>query len=466
MPEDETRLRARFTELLLHAPTRDLREGFGLARRLGPAAAPVLWALTSAEKSNMKRRMAVLAAACLAEGEGGEARMLQHLDDRSPLQDRLVVCLHLALAPARTRRPQEFWERTLGRDQKEPEPLLLVLALLASARSEGSGALCPPSLLRVENPGVTAAAVCAGAPVSDAFVQPYLRPRPPAHAAFVQRAQMLAALPDRAEDVPTNDGIERARAFVQASGEANATLRDAAALLLSYGDAIRPDGQSRPEWRLLQLYAAEPRAATTLANWLQALPSPLDEPARTRLAVAYVMSRPIATVVDERSAWGSVAAIRRHVALALAWRLCRITVPNAIRTPQPDLPEWGFVRWASGDDGRVAANFDDPDLQQGAGLADAGRLSREAAARLFEDTLWRWGSHPGLGRFAVQQEFVRDLVLSGSLPGNRYAIGLADHLRYLPAGLGNENDFFWLAVELYEFMREPALPIPAECRLR
>lgn len=465
MPEDETRLRARFTELLLNAPTRDLREGFDTARRLGPAAAPVLWTLVAAEKSNMKRRMAVLAAACLAEGEGGDERVLQRLDERSPLQDRLVSCVHLALGPKRVRRPQEFWPHVLGSDRNEPEPLLLVAALLASSRFPETGSECPSGLLRVENPGVTAAAVYAGAPVSDTFVQNYLRPRPPAHATFVQRAQLLRALPTRPGEVLPNEMVERAAGFVQASGEGNATLRDAAALVLSAGDAIRAEGLPRPEWRLLQLYAAEPKAAGSMQSWLPPEPSPLDEPARTRLAVAYVMSRSVDDVVADRAVWGAVASIRRHVAVALALRLCATTTAP-IRTSQVDLPEWGFVRWASGDDAKLGSGFDDPLLAQGAVLADAGRLSREAAARLLEDTLWRWGSHPGLGRFTAHHEFVRDLILSGSLPGNRYAIGVADHLRYLPAGLGNENDFFWLAVELYEFVKEPTLPIPPECRLR
>lgn len=466
LPADDSRLRERFTELLLAAPTRDVREGLQLARALGTPAAPVLWALVAGEKSNMKRRMAVLAAACLAEGPSGDDRVLAFLDEKSALQDRLVCSLCLALGPMRSRPQPEFWARVIGRNRQEPEPLILVAALLASSRFPGAGEACPPALLRQENPGITAAAVYAGAPVPAVLVQPYLRSRPPAHADLVQRALLLHERL-RSHDVPVPaTSVDRARELVTAPSEQNATLRDAAALLLASADAVAVEGQPRPEWRLLQLYASELRAASSLRAWLPAAPQPLDEPAWARLAVAYALSRSPEAVVADRTVWGAVPAVRRHIAVALAWRLCAEASPTPIRSTLSDVPEWAFVRWASGVDVPPGATIDDSPLQQAFVLMVDGRLPREAASVAFEDALWRWQSHPGLGVHGAQRDLLRDLMLSGSLPGNRYQIGLPDHLRYLPAGLGNENDFFGLAVDVWEFTRSPSLPIPAECRLR
>ena len=466
LPGDDARFRERFTELLVSAPTRDVREGFQLARGIGTPVAPVLWNLVAGEKSNMRRRMAVLATACLAEGPIGDDRVMAFLDEKSPLQDRLVCSLCLALGPMRSRPQPEFWNRVIGRNRQEPEPLLLVLALLASSRFPEAGAACPPALLRQENPGITAAAIYAGAPIPDVLVQPYLRPRPPAHSSLVQRALLLAGFLRRPVEPVQAVLVERARELVQAPSDQNATLREAAALLLAAADAVRTEGQPRPEWRLLQLYASDPRAATSIRAWLPAVPQPLDEPAWARLAVAYVLSRSVDAVVADRAVWGAIPEVRRHVAIALAMRACSEPSPSPVRSTLADLPEWAFVRWATGADVQPGATVEDATLQQAFVLMLDGRMPREGARAIFEDALWRWGSHPGLGLQAAQQDLLRDLMLSGSLPGNRYQVGLPDHLRYLPAGLGNENDFFGLAVEVFEFLRTPTLPIPGECRLR
>ncbi len=466
LPANDARLRARFSELLLEAPTRDLRAGWELARELGPTAAPSLFGLASDEKSNMKRRMSAFCAAVMASEPYGEDRVLASLDEKSPMQDRLCASFLLALGPTRERAPADFWAKSLGRNRQEPEPVLLVAALLASSRFPGVGASCPQALLRVDNPGVLAAAVLAGAPVPDPLLQPYLQKRAPAHANLVQRAWLLRAVLQRDAAVPVADLAERAREWMQSPGEANATLREAAALALGASGSARADAQSRPDWRLLQLFAFDATACEALAGWIPAQPQPLDEPAWPRLAVAYVLGRPVERAVAERAAWGAVPAVRRHVAIALAMRLCAEARPKPVAAALPEVAEWAFVRWAAGEPFPEGSTFVEPALQQAAAMAKEDRLPREAAARLFEDMLWRWGSHPGIGLRDVQRDLVRDLLLSGSLPGNRYAIGLPDHLRYLPAGLGNENDFFGIAVEAWELLRSPALPIPAECRLR
>lgn len=460
------RVRARFSELLLEAPTRDLRAGWELARELGPVVAPSLFGLASDEKSNMKRRMSAFCAAVMASDPHGEDRVLAALDDKSPMQDRLCASFLLALGPSRERAPSDFWARSLGRNRQEPEPVLLVAALLAGSRFPGVGASCPQSLLRVDNPGVLAAAVLCGAPAPDPLLQPYLQKRAPTHANLVQRAWLLRAVLQRDAVAATPEIAERAREWMQSPGEANATLREAAALALGASGSVRVDGQNRPDWRMLQLFAFDAKACEALASWIPAQPQPLDEPAWPRLAVAYALGRPVERVVAERSSWAAVPAVRRHVAIALAMRLCREPRPKPVAVALPEVAEWAFVRWASGEPFPDTPSFVEPSLRQAAAMATEDRLPRESAARLFEDTLWRWGSHPGIGLRDVQRDLVRDLMLSGSLPGNRYAIGLPDHLRYLPAGLGNENDFFGIAVEAWELLRSPALPIPPECRLR
>lgn len=466
MSANDARVRARFSELLLEAPTRDLRAGWELARDLGPVVAPSLFGLASDEKSNMKRRMSAFCAAVMASDPHGEDRVLAALDDKSPMQDRLCASFLLALGPLRERAPSDFWAKSLGRNKQEPEPVLLVAALLAGSRFPGVGASCPQSLLRVDNPGVLAAAVLCGAPAPEPLLQPYLQKRAPAHANLVQRAWLLRAVLQRNVSAASPELAERAREWMQSPGEANATLREAAALALGASGSLRMDGQTRPDWRMLQLFAFDAKACEALAGWIPAQPQPLDEPAWPRLAVAYALGRPVERVVADRSAWASVPSVRRHVAIALAMRLCREPRSKAVAAALPEVAEWAFVRWAMDEPFPDAAAFVEPALQQAAVMAKEDRLSREAAARLFEDTLWRWGSHPGIGLRDVQRDLVRDLMLSGSLPGNRYAIGLPDHLRYLPAGLGNENDFFGIAVEAWELLRSPALPIPPECRLR
>jgi hypothetical protein len=461
---DDGRFRARFTELLIDVPTRDLAAGFQLARDLGPAAAPVLWRMHAAEKSNARRRITVLAAAILAEGAVGDDRTLAAIEaDRTPPNDRLMTCYLLALGPTRARGQAEFWSRAFGLNKTEPVPWLRVAALLASARFPGATDTAPAWLLRDDDPGVVAAALFAGAPVSDTLVQPFWRRDPPAHASLVWRGALLGALTKEPRTEAAAALVAQAQERLQFAGEQYATAREASALLLGRAGAVRLD--ARPHWRMLQLFAAESRSAAALHSWLSPSPQPLDDDP-TRLAVEYVLSRSIDTVLADQKHWSTAESVRRHVATALAWRLCGESDPRTVEWSIAGLPEWFFVRWASGAAATVDGAIDDSVLDQAARLAAEGRLSKAAARRLLEEALWRWGSHPGLGLWVAQRQLVRDLLLAGSLPGNRYPVGLPDHLRYLPSGLGDENDFFVVAVELYEFLIRPVPPIPAECRLR
>lgn len=462
---EDARLRERFASLLLAASTRDLQQGFSLAAGLGPVAAPALWAMHAAEKSNMHRRAAALCAACIAEGPSGIDRTVSILDDRSPLHDRLCVALMAALGPVQQRTRKDFWPRILGRNQKEPEPLLLVAALLASSRWSGAGADCPQGLLRTTNPGIVAAAVYAGAPVPEPVLAPFFRREPPAHASLVHRASLLVPLLRRE---PIAEGLQQqALAFLQAPREENAPLRELAALVLSHAGVPPVEGEPRPDWQRLCALAADPRSAAALAAWLPPSPQPLDEPGWPQLAVAYAFSRSVDTILAERAQWHMAPAFRRHVAVTLALRLCAEAAPQPIPLRLEGLPEWEFVRWASGvQELDVRALPEDPELARGLVLCAEARIDKGALRGLLEETLWRWGSHPGRLLYRAQGLLVRDLLLAGSLPGQRYPVGLPDHQRYLPAGLGNENAFFRVGVEAYEFMKAKAPPIPAECRLR
>ncbi len=462
---DDPQFRTRFAQLLLEARSRDLSAGFELARNLGPAVAGLLWDLHAAEKSNARRRISVLAGAILADGVVGDERVLTALEgDKAQLHDRLMTCLVLALEPVHPRPQPQFWSRVYGSNKQEPVPLLHVLALLASSRFAGAPAAAPTVSLRDADPGIVAAALFAGAPVAEKIVQSFWRRDPPAHAQLVWRGTLLGAL-------ARNDGrledeqllVQRARELINVPGEVNAMAREAAALVLGRARAFERD--VRPDWRLLQLLAADSRTAATVQPWLSATPQPLaDDPAR--LAVEYVLSRSTEAVLGDRAAWGNAPSIRQHVAVALAWRLLGEAEQKPIELPIGGLPEWFFVRWASG----VRASRDeligDPVLEQAARLAADNRLPRDVGRRLLEEALWRWGSHPGLGLWEAQRQLVRDLVLAGSLPGNRYQIGLPDHLRYVPGGLGHVHDFFDVGVELYEFLSARVPPIPGECRLR
>jgi len=465
--DDNAQFRRQFAQLLLESRTRDLTGGFELARSLGPPVAQLLWSMHAAEKSDARRRITMLAAAILAEGAVGDEHVFAALDrERTQPGDRLLTCLLLALGPTRTREQAGFWEKVYGRNRQEPIQLLQVVALLASARFPGAASAAPVTSLRDPDPGVVAAGVFAGAPVADASVQSFWRKDPPQHAQLVWRATFLAALlrGDPSAEVDANL-LQRAHTVVAMGGEVFAPARATAALLLGRARAF--DRDVRPDWRLLQLIAADSRAAGAVQQWLTAAPQLLaEDTAQSRLAVEYVLSRTTETVLADGTAWSGERSIKRDVAVALAWRLCGESAPKPVEWPCSGLPEWFFVRWASGAHVTKEAPIEDPVLDQAARLCAENRMPRDAMQRLLEEALWRWGSHPGLGLWQAEREFVRDLVLSGSVPGNRYQIGLPDHLRYVPGGLRHEDDFFEIGVELYEFLSRRVPPVPAECRLR
>jgi hypothetical protein len=215
---------------------------------------------------------------------------------------------------------------------------------------------------------------------------------------------------------------------------------------------------------LLRVAAGHLPSAQRLQPWLKAEPLPRDlEPAR--LAVAYALSSPPATVIAERQVWGAEPRIARHVAVALAWRVAGAGAQvAAIDSSMPELPEWSFVRAASGGSVERGATCDDQKLQAALALLANGRLERAPLRALLEEALWRWGSHPHLAPWELERTLVRDLLLVGSNPGNKYQPG-PQHQRYLPSGMDPGDGFFTIAVELYEFLQRPRAPVPAELRL-
>lgn len=460
IPVNDGRFRSRFETLLLAPRGADLAAGWHLARTLGPAASALLWDLHAAEKSNERRRIIVLLAAMLSGGPDGDAAVVAALDRGAPA-DRLLACLGWALGPRRDRPRPSFWGDVLGRRQS-PLPLWQVAALLASARFPQAAAGIPTP--REDDPGIVAAAVLAGVTVPDSLLGSYFRPgEGPRHAELVWRAVLLSGLlePERPIDI---DLLQRARWIESQPGELLRPARLAAVAVRARAGDLNAN-ELRPPWQLLQAMIVDARSATLLADWLHARPQPLDEDPR-RLAVAYALSRPIATVVEQRGEWGAAASVRQHIALALAWRLLGEAAPAPIEWSLYGLPEWFFVRWASGAKAVKDVTLADPILEQASLLAQDERIDRAALREVLEQAMWRLGSHPGLTLQEAHHALVRDLLLTGSNQGFKYAPVRRLHDAYLPSGLGRGDPFFDIAVQAYDYLSRPALPIPRECRLR
>lgn len=461
----DDRFRDRFQKALLNVPSRDLAAGWQLAVDTGRPVAPLLWDMMQAETSNVGRRLVVLAAAVLAGGPAEDERLFAWLDRQKPmLPERALAAMLLALGPRRTRPMPEFWGRISG-PARTPEQILAIAVRLAAARFPGTEANLPQSL--DDDAGVLAATAYAGGKVPTANASRLWDPRTSErHAELFWRGAMLHGARTLADGGTMPDGLlERARELSALPGEHNGSARAAAAVLRARARDFRAEG-SRPDWRLLQIAAADVTSARTLSGWLQPAPQPLDEEPR-RLAVAYVLSREPAEVVQDRPAWSSDPRVARHVAVALAWRLLGESPQQPVEVEVPGLPEWGFVKWASGAAIDAGLPIDDPQLRMAAEVASAGRMGRPALRTALEEALWRWGSHPGLSAFEQERLLVRDLLLIGSHPGgSKYMAHVQPEQRYRPTGLGPDDTFFMVAVTLFDFLERPRGPVPPEHRLR
>ncbi|MBK8096596.1 MAG: hypothetical protein IPK26_05780 [Planctomycetes bacterium] len=457
-------VRGRLQDLLLDNVA-DPGAGWQLCRQLGSPAVPLLRQMYSDQGPSLERRVTMLAAWFVACAPGDEERLLAGFEALEPkLEERVILGLLLALGPARGRRLPGFWTQLLGRHKQEPADILVIAANLAATRF-----LDPGTAPTVAEPdvGVLASMAFAGLPLPEVAVLPYWRASgsPPRYADLLWRGALLGRLREPqarlAEDRPL---LERAQRLFDAAGEAAARTRAAAALLLGRAGVVRADSRP-PGWDVVSWYAATPAGARNVQAWLQPVPAQLAEHPE-RLAVEYVMSRPLQTVVDDRAQWSAAPGIRRHVATALAFRLCGEAAPQPIEIEMPGVPEWFFVRWASGAKVKRDAAIDDPMLERLAALAEQDRLPRAVARTVLEEALWRWQSHPGWPLWQEQQALIRDLLLTGCVAGGMWRVHASIDAVYSPRGLKPESPMFGVAVRAFEFLSQPVPPIPPECRLQ
>jgi hypothetical protein len=201
-----------------------------------------------------------------------------------------------------------------------------------------------------------------------------------------------------------------------------------------------------------------------LNSWLGAVALPRDE-APHRLAVAYALVRPVEEVIAARAVWSSDERIREHIAVALAWRLGQLEQVPMVE-PLPAVAAWQIVQWLGGGQIDRPDFGTDPVLRSTLPLLAEGRLARRALRQTLEETLWRWGSHPGLAVWEQERRLVRDLLLAGSnRGGGKYQPHAPPDQRYFPTGLDRNDEFFTIAVALYDFLQQPRLPMPPELRL-
>jgi hypothetical protein len=459
------RFRERFRQVLLAVPTRDLAGGWALARDLGRPATPLLWDMMQAESSNVGRRLVMLGAAVLAGGPNEDERLFAWLDRQKPmLEERILAAMLLALGPRRQRPIAEYWSRLQG-PAKSPEQILAIAVRLAAVRFPGLDGTAPASL--DDDPGVAAAAAYAGATVPASLTNRlWNRNSPERHAELFWRGVLLCGARQVAEGRQVPDSlVARARELASLAGDQYAAVRTAAALFRLRTRDFRNEG-ARPDWRVLQIAASDVAGARASREWLGPAAQPRDEEPQ-RLAVSYVLSREVDEVIADRAVWSADQRIDEHVAVTLAWRLLGEDAPPAIDLPLA-VPEWNFVRWATGTAmDSTATEIADPQLRTAAAIAAAGRITRPALRAVLEEALWRWGSHPGLTNWEQERLFVRDLLLVGSHPGgSKYVPHVRAEQRYRPTGMGPDDTFFDVAVALFDFLERPYGPMPAEYRLR
>ena len=451
---------ARFRELLLADGVRDVAAGWELAEDVGRPVVPVLWRLVESERSNVDKRLALMVAALVAGGPAEDARLFSFLEKGRPmLPERVMASLWIALGAERARPRPDALSRLLG-PNREPEDLLAVAVRLAAARFPGAD----ENVAQIEerDPGVLAAAVFAGMPVAKTSAHRQWR-GDHRDAGLYQRAALLGAARRYERSPPAVDLLALARSSLAGDDAAFAEVRDASLLLLARADDLRLTPGDL-DWRQLQLAISQEASRASLRAHLRAEPYARDaEP--HRLAVAYALWRPIEQVVEERAIWSKAPAVRAHVAVALAARLCALKSPPAITDPLPGCPEWSFVVWACGGAAVGAQGAADSRLATLGRLLSGGRVSRRAAKEELEMALWRWGSHPRVGVWRAERQLIRDLLLVGSRSGARYQPERPPHLRYFATGLDRDDSFFDLASALYEFTRRPRTPVPLAHRI-
>ncbi|MEC9046573.1 MAG: hypothetical protein VYA51_01060 [Planctomycetota bacterium] len=465
--ESDRRYTVRFQALLLSGGLRDITAGWELAADLGRPVAPLLWRLAARERSNVGKRLALMTAALIAGGAAEDARLFSYLEkDKAMLPERVMASLWVALGPARSRPRPDMVRRFLG-PNREPETLLAVAVRLAAARFPG--AADDVSQLESNDPGLLAAAVFAGMPVSRSAAARQWR-GDHRHAGLYQRGALFGALRTYGKSGVSAQLLDAARATFESQGSRGSGESAAAIMLLGRAGALHAK-VGELDWRQLQFAVSQEASMEFIRPHLRAAPYARD-PEPARLAVAYALSSPLQQVVNEHTTWSRERSVIPHVAVALAARLCAqprqergaLTLPS--NAPLlAGCPEWSFVVWAAGGTTASARACSDPRLASLWRLVADRRVSRPAAKEELEAALWRWGSHPRLGLWRAERELVRDLLLVGSRSGARYQPELPPHLRYFATGLDRDDAFFDLASALYEFTARPRPPVPSEHRL-
>lgn len=456
------KFKAEITRLLLVSPSRDLAAGWRLCEGLGQPAAPLLWEMVEAERSNLQRRLALLVGAMLAGGVQEERRWVAWLDQPRPLfEERCLLALLLALGPPRGRPVEDYFQLAVG-GNRTPEQFLAIASRLAAARLPGAAAGLP--MVAGSDPGLAGASAYSGAAVAPRTAEALWNLRnADEHAELFWRGSMLGLARSDAE-IPGM--LARARELRTLAGTRFGSVRATAAIALArHGQAVGTE--TRPDWDEVLPWVVDQRSAVQVRAWLGAeTPARVANPAR--LAVAYVLSRQPEEVLADRAVWLADPRVRSHVAVALAWLLACQEDRALPAVGEADLPEWDLVRCCAGlrPLGRGPLP-DDPQLAAAQRLLRDGRLSLAAARDLCEDTLWRWGSHPGLSRWEQERLLVRDLLLVGSHQGgSKYLPHVPPVARYRATGLGPDSPFYDLGVALYDFLAAPRLPVPKGYTLR
>ncbi len=469
----------RFSKLLLSVSDQDWHAGWELARNLGKPVTPVLWEMFAAEGANVDRRLVLLIAAVLAGGPSEDERLFELLRHRdSMLRERIAAGMLMALGPRRSRPVKNFWGLVVGPNQ-EPETLLGLAVRLSSARFPDAAKSAPMTLS--DDPGIVAASAFAGLRMSAAQQRSLWRSER-RHADLFFRGALLGEGWRFGLDGKAPSLTGRASNILSKQSDRWPSSSAAAILLLARTGTLDLT-QDRPDWSLLQLVASQPVSRPALNKWLPLVPLALVPDPR-KLAVAYALYQPVEETLKSLRDWASDPAIGRDLAVALAFRMATGDVSvNPSGDPQgsllaakrravismdlPDLPEFGFVTWASGGDFVTGSSCDDPELDQLAALIADGRVSRSVARGVFEKALWRWGSHPGRGPWQQERLLIRDLMLVGSSQGGGlYQPQIPPVQRYVATGLDRSDTFFTIAVSMFEFLGRPVGPVPAEYRIR
>ncbi len=456
------KVKAEITRLLLVSPSRDLAAGWRLCEGLGQPAAPLLWEMVEAERSNLQRRLALLVGAMLAGGGQEDRRLVAWLGQPRPVfEERCLLALVVALGPPRGRPLDDYFSLAVG-GNRTPEQFLAIAARLAAARVPSAVAALP--VVAGGDPGLAGASAYCGAGVAPRTAEALWNLRnPDEHGELFWRGSMLGLA---RSEVGTGTALARARELRMLTGTGHTAARATAAIALArHGQAV--GSETRPDWDEVLPWVVDQRSAMQVRDWLAP-----ETPARVanpgRLAVAYALSRSPEEVLADRAIWLADPRVRSHVAIALAWQLAGREAQSAPAVGEADLPEWDLVRCCAGlrPLGRQPSP-DDPQLAAAQRLLVDGRLSVTAARDLCEDTLWRWGSHPGLTRWEQERLLIRDLLLVGSHQGgSKYLPHVPPVARYRATGLGPDSPFYDLGVALYDFLAAPRLPVPKGYTLR